>query len=116
MNITAQMVKELRDATGAGMMDCKKALVEVDGDMEKASELLRQKGILSADKKMSRIAAEGIVTSAIIGNKGAMIELNCETDFVAKNEDFKELANTLAAGIAQGEANTVEDFVKLLKK
>ena len=90
MNITAQMVKELRDKTGAGMMDAKKALVEVDGDMEKAMEVLRQKGMASADKKMGRIAAEGVVTSSIQDNCGAMVELNCETDFVAKNEEFKE--------------------------
>lgn len=111
MEITAQMVKELRDATGAGMMDCKKALVESDGNMEKATEALRQKGILSAEKKMGRIAAEGLIASAIKGNKGAMVEVNCETDFVAKNEDFKELAQCLADGIAIGEANTVEELL-----
>ena len=91
MNITAQMVKELRDKTGAGMMDAKKALVEVDGDMEKATELLRQKGIASAEKKMGRIAAEGRVESFVSDNCGAMIEVNCETDFVAKNDEFKTL-------------------------
>lgn len=111
MEITAQMVKELRDQTGAGMMDCKKALVESQGDMEKAMEVLRQKGISSAEKKMGRIAAEGLVASAIIGNKGAMVEVNCETDFVAKNEEFKELTQKLAEGIAQGEANTVEELL-----
>ena len=100
MNITAQMVKELRDKTGAGMMDAKKALVETDGDMEKAMEVLRQKGMASADKKMGRIAAEGVVTSAILDNCGAMVELNCETDFVAKNEEFKELASNLAEFVA----------------
>lgn len=110
-NITAQMVKELRDATGAGMMDCKKALTESEGDMEKAMEVLRQKGISSAEKKMGRIAAEGLITTAIVGNKGAMVEVNCETDFVAKNEDFKELAQKLAEGIATGEANTVEELL-----
>ena len=78
MNITAQMVKELRDKTGAGMMDAKKALVEVDGDMEKATEILRQKGIASADKKMGRIAAEGLVASYVDGNVGAMVEVNCK--------------------------------------
>lgn len=111
MEITAQMVKELRDATGAGMMDCKKALAEANGDIEKATEVLRQKGISSAEKKMGRIAAEGLVTTAIKGNKGAMVEVNCETDFVAKNEDFKELAQKLAEGIAEGEANTVEELL-----
>lgn len=111
MNITAQMVKELRDNTGAGMMDCKKALTEVDGDMEKAMEVLRQKGISSAEKKMGRIAAEGLVATAIKGNKGAMVEVNCETDFVAKNDEFKELTQSLAEGIAEGEANTVEELL-----
>lgn len=100
MNITAQMVKELRDKTGAGMMDAKKALVEVDGDMEKATEFLRQKGMASAEKKMGRIAAEGRVDSFVDANGGAMVEVNCETDFVAKNEEFKELANNLAEFVA----------------
>jgi len=99
MEIKASMVKELRDKTGAGMMDAKKALVESDGDMEKAVELLRQKGMASADKKMGRIAAEGTIASVIEGNKGAMVELNCETDFVAKNDDFKELANMMAKAV-----------------
>ena len=101
MNITAQMVKELRDKTGAGMMDAKKALVETDGDMEKAMEVLRQKGMASADKKMGRIAAEGLVASVVLDDCGAMVEVNCETDFVAKNEEFKELANMMAEGVAK---------------
>lgn len=109
--ITAQMVKELREATGAGMMDCKKALVDSDGDMEKAQEVLRQKGISSAEKKMGRIAAEGLVASYISGNKGAMVEVNCETDFVAKNDEFKEFAQCLAKGIAEGTASTVEELL-----
>ena len=96
MNITATMVKELRDKTGAGMMDAKKALVEVDGDMEKAMEVLRQKGIASAEKKMGRIAAEGRVGSYIDSSVGAMIEVNCETDFVAKNDEFKTLTSNMA--------------------
>lgn len=111
MNITAQMVKELRDKTGAGMMDAKKALVETDGDMEKAMDVLRQKGIASAEKKMGRIAAEGLIASAIIDNAGAMVEVNCETDFVAKNEEFKELANCLAKAIAETNPADVESFV-----
>ena len=101
MNITATMVKELRDMTGAGMMDAKKALVEVDGDMEKATELLRQKGIASADKKMGRIAAEGRVGSFVNESCGAMVEVNCETDFVAKNADFIELVEGLAQMVAE---------------
>ena len=87
-NITAQMVKDLREKTGAGMMDCKKALVDSEGDMEKAMEALRQKGIASAEKKMGRIAAEGLVASYVDDEKGAVVEVNCETDFVAKNEEF----------------------------
>lgn len=101
MNITAQMVKELRDKTGAGMMDAKKALVETDGDMEKAMDVLRQKGIASADKKMGRIAAEGLVAASVKNNCGAMVEVNCETDFVAKNEEFKELTSCLANIVAE---------------
>ena len=101
MNITATMVKELRDKTGAGMMDAKKALVEVDGDMDKAMEVLRQKGIASAEKKMGRIAAEGRVGSYVDSSVGAMIEVNCETDFVAKNDEFVELTNGLAELVAK---------------
>ena len=101
MNITAQMVKELRDKTGAGMMDAKKALVETDGDMEKAMEVLRQKGMASADKKMGRIAAEGLIASFVSDSCGAMVEVNCETDFVAKNEEFKELTSGLAQMVAE---------------
>lgn len=112
MEITAQMVKELRDLTGAGMMDCKKALAESNGDMEKAQEVLRQKGISSAEKKMGRIAAEGLVASAIEGNKGAMVELNCETDFVAKNEEFKALASDIAKLITTSSVSTVEDLLE----
>ena len=108
MNITAQMVKELRDKTGAGMMDAKKALVETDGDMEKAMDVLRQKGMASADKKMGRIAAEGLIASAIVDNAGAMVEVNCETDFVAKNEEFKNLTNNLAEFVAKANPADVD--------
>jgi elongation factor Ts len=108
MDITAQMVKELRDRTGAGMMDAKKALVETNADMEKAMEILRQKGMASADKKMGRIAAEGLIASVILDNAGAMIELNCETDFVAKNEDFKALASSLAEFVAKSNPADVD--------
>ena len=108
MNITATMVKELREKTGAGMMDAKKALVEVEGDMEKAMELLRQKGMASADKKMGRIAAEGRVGSYVSDSVGAMIEVNCETDFVAKNEEFIELTNNLAELVATANPADVE--------
>ncbi|MBR2430198.1 elongation factor Ts [bacterium] len=108
MNITATMVKELREKTGAGMMDAKKALVEVEGDMEKAMELLRQKGIASADKKMGRIAAEGRVGSYVSDSVGAMIEVNCETDFVAKNEEFIDLTNNLAELVANTNPSDVD--------
>ncbi len=111
MNITAQMVKELRDKTGAGMMDAKKALVETDGDMEKAMDVLRQKGMASADKKMGRIAAEGLVASSIQDNCGAMVEVNCETDFVAKNEEFKELTSKLAEYAAKSNPVNVDDLL-----
>ena len=101
MSITAAQVKELRELTGAGIMDAKKALIESEGDIEKASELLRQKGIASADKKASRIAAEGVVSSIINGNVGAVVEVNCETDFVAKNQDFLNLVNTILTTIVE---------------
>ena len=100
MTITAAMVKELREKTGAGFMDSKKALEQCEGDMEKAMEFLRQKGIASADKKQNRIAAEGVVATYIESGVGAIVEVNCETDFVAKNEDFKSFVNGLAKHIA----------------
>ena len=108
MAITAQMVKELRDKTGAGMMDCKKALTECEGDMEKAVEALRQKGIASAEKKMGRIAAEGLVASSVDDKAGALVEVNCETDFVAKNEEFKELCQCLADFVKESNPADVE--------
>ena len=95
-DITAAMVKELRETTGAGMLDCKKALTETAGDMEKAVDWLRKKGLASAAKKASRIAAEGLVAVAVEGNKGAVVEVNSETDFVAKNEIFQEYVEDAA--------------------
>ncbi len=101
MSISATQVKELRDKTGAGFMDAKKALVEVGGDIEKAAEFLRQKGMASAEKKMSRTAAEGRVGSYIHNGKiGVLLELNCETDFVAKTEDFEQLVKDICLHIA----------------
>ena len=96
--ITAKMVKELRETTGAGMMDCKKALAETDGDMEAAIEFLRKKGMAGADKKAGRIAAEGRIAIAISDDKkkGAIAEVNCETDFVAKGDEFKAFADEVA--------------------
>ncbi|MDE5830648.1 MAG: translation elongation factor Ts [Clostridia bacterium] len=108
--VTANLVKELREKTGAGMMDCKKVLTETDGDMEKAAELLRERGITKAAKKSSRIAAEGIVTAYVSDDKkvGAVIEVNAETDFVAKNEEFKTFANNLAKQVAVNDPKDVE--------
>ncbi|MDR3592788.1 MAG: translation elongation factor Ts [Negativicutes bacterium] len=100
--ITAEMVKELRERTGAGMMDCKKALVETTGDMEKAIDFLREKGLAAAAKRSGRVAAEGLIESYIhgAGRIGVLLELNCETDFVAKTDDFKGLARDIAMQIA----------------
>jgi elongation factor Ts len=100
--ITAKLVKELRDKTGAGMMDCKKALAETDGDMTKASEWLRQKGIATAEKKAGRTAAEGAIGSYIHtgARVGVLVEVNCETDFVARGEPFQELLRNVAMQIA----------------
>ncbi len=102
MKITSQMVKDLRDKTSAGMMDCKKALTETDGDMEKAVDLLRKKGLAVAAKRAGRATSEGVIETYIHagGKLGVMIELNCETDFVAKTDQFRELARDLAMHIA----------------
>lgn len=101
MAITAQMVKELREKTGAGMMECKKALEQSGGDFNKAIEYLRQKGLATAQKKASRAATEGVIASYIHMDKiGVMLELNCETDFVARNEEFRQLAKDIAMHIA----------------
>lgn len=100
--ISASMVKELRERTGVGMMDCKRALQDTDGDMDKAVELLRERGLASAAKKAGRIAAEGLVDSYIHGGGriGVLVEVNCETDFVAKTDEFKELVRDIAMHIA----------------
>ena len=100
--IKAEMVKQLREKTGAGMMDCKKALLEVKGDMDKALEFLRKKGLATAQKRAGRAMTEGTVQSYIhmTGKLGVLVEVNCETDFVAKNEDFKEFAKNIAMHIA----------------
>lgn len=102
MSISASLVKELRERTGAGMMDCKKALAETGGDIEKAADYLREKGLAAAAKKAGRIAAEGLVEAYIhgAGRIGVMVEVNCETDFVAKTDDFKTLARDIAMQIA----------------
>jgi elongation factor Ts len=100
--IKAAMVKQLREKTGAGMMDCKKALLEVKGDMDKALEVLRKKGLATAQKRAGRAMTEGMIQSYIhmTGKLGVMVEVNCETDFVAKNEDFQEFAKNIAMHIA----------------
>ena len=107
--ITASMIKDLRERTGAGMSDCKKALSEVDGDMEKATEFLRKKGLAAAAKKAGRVAAEGAVGSYIHGGGkiGVLVEVNCETDFVARTEEFQELVRDIAMHIAAAEPRAV---------
>jgi len=111
--ISASMVKELRETTGAGMLDCKKALEETNGNMEEAITWLREKGISKAAKKLSRIAAEGLAYSKVEGNKAVIIEVNAETDFVAKNEEFKELVETIATTILNSNAKTNEEALAL---
>ena len=111
--ITAALVKELREKTGAGMMDCKKVLTETDGDLEKASELLRERGIAKAAKKSGRVAAEGLVEAYISedGKVGAVVEVNSETDFVAKNEEFKAFVADVAKQVAEKNPATVEELL-----
>ena len=108
--ITAELVKELREKTGAGMMDCKKVLTETDGDMEKAAELLRERGIAKAAKKSGRIAAEGLVATFVSADKkvGSVVEVNAETDFVAKNEEFVTFVNDVAEIVATAAPADVE--------
>jgi len=112
-NISAQLVKELREMTGAKMMDCKKALVETEGNIEKAVEFLREKGLADAAKKSGRVAAEGVVKTYISDDKktGAVLEFNCETDFVALNEEFVAFADKLAKMVAETSVATVEELL-----
>ena len=107
--IKASDVKELREKTGAGMMDCKKALTEVDGDMEKAIDWLREKGIAKAEKKASRIAAEGLATVKVDGNKAVILEVNCETDFVASNENFTGFIDELADALLKNNPKDMDE-------
>jgi len=111
--VSATMVKDLREKTGAGMMDCKKVLTETDGDMEKAIELLRERGIAKAAKKSDRIAAEGIVTAYVSADAktGSVVEINSETDFVGKNEEFRTFASDIAEQIALKAPATVEELL-----
>ena len=111
--ISASMVKELRETTGAGMLDCKKALEATNGNMEEAITWLREKGISKAAKKQTRIAAEGLAVSKIDGNKAVVVEVNSETDFVAKNEEFKELVDAIADTVLSNNPSSVEEALKL---
>lgn len=111
--ISASMVKSLRETSGAGMLDCKKALEATNGNMDEAINWLREKGISKAAKKASRIAAEGLAIAKIEGNNAVVVELNSETDFVAKNEEFKSLINTIADVILNNDVTTLEDALNL---
>ena len=111
MAFTAKDVMALREKTGAGVMDCKKALSDTDGDMSKAADLLRERGIAKAEKKASRIAAEGIVLCYTEGKKGVLIEVNCESDFVAKNPKFTEIAKEVSKVIVANEPKDVETLL-----
>lgn len=109
MEITAALVKELRETTGAGMMDCKRALADTAGDLDKAAQLLREKGIVAAQKKAGRVASEGLVEAYVHagGKIGVLVEVNCETDFVARSDEFKELAHELALQVAAAQPRYV---------
>jgi len=108
--ITAAMVKELRERTGAGMMDAKNALVETSGNMDEAIKVLRKKGLAAASKKAGRVAAEGAVQAHVEGNAGVLVEVNCETDFVGRNENFRNFAAEVARVIARSKARTVDEL------
>src|SRR5436190_5400856 len=110
--VTAEQVRELRDKTGAGMMDCKKALAESQGDMEKAVDFLRKAGMASAAKKAGRLASEGLVEIVREGNVAAMVEVNCETDFVGKTEDFQNFLKQLTQEVAQHKPADLEGLLK----
>ena len=112
MTISAALVKELRERTGAGMMDCKKALIQTNGDIEQGIELLRTLGVASAEKKSGRIAAEGAIVQLVSEDRslGVLVEINCETDFVAKDNSFKEYATAVAQCLLAGDQNTMEEL------
>ena len=111
--ITAEMVKNLREKTGAGMMDCKKALAETNGDMAAAEDYLREKGIAKATKKESRIAAEGLANIFVEGNKALILEVNSETDFVSKNDEFKDMIKSIGEALLKSDAKTLEEALAL---
>ena len=111
--ISASMVKELRETTGAGMLDCKKALEATNGNLEEAITWLREKGISKAAKKQSRVAAEGLAYAKVQDNKAVIVEVNAETDFVAKNNEFINLVNIIADTILNSDVKTVEEALEL---
>ncbi len=111
-NISPKDVKELKEMTGSGMMDCKRALEEADGDKEKAVKILREKGLAKAAKKAGRIAAEGVIKTKTVGDKGVIVEVNCETDFCAKSDKFTEFVETVADTILANDATTVEELME----
>lgn len=112
MAITASMVKELRERTGAGMMECKNALVENDGDLEAAAEYMRKKGMAKADKKAGRVAAEGLIGVATAGGTGVLVEVNSETDFVTKSDDFKAYVDAVTRTALENPVETVEQLLE----
>lgn len=111
--VTAEMVKNLREKTGAGMMDCKKALAETNGDMAAAEDYLREKGIAKANKKESRIAAEGLANIFVDGNKAVILEVNSETDFVSKNEEFTDMIKEIGMALLKSNAKTLEEAMEV---
>jgi elongation factor Ts len=113
MNIPPDSVKQLRERTGAGMMECKRALVETQGDLDAAAELMRKSGLAKADKKATRVAAEGTVAIERSGNDAALVEVNCETDFVARSDEFQAFAKAVAAAALKGAPSSLEDLLTL---
>lgn len=114
MEVTASMVKDLREITGAGMMDCKKALAETNGNMDEAINYLREKGIAKSAKKESRIAAEGLANIYVDGNKAVIVEVNSETDFVSKNEEFVSMIDTIGASLLKSDVTSVDEAKELM--
>src|SRR5438034_9676785 len=106
-NVTPALIKELREQTGAGLMDVKSALTEANGDMEEATKILRKKGLAAAGKKAGRVTTEGTVTAYVGENAGVLVEVNCETDFVGRNENFRQFADAVAKVIAGSKADSV---------
>ena len=109
--ITPAMIKQLREQTGAGFGDVKAALTEANGDMEEATKILRKKGLAAASKKAGRVTAEGAVVAHVQGDTGVLVEVNCETDFVGRNENFRAFAEEVASAVAQSSAENVDDFL-----